>query len=150
MLEQLVGDRIHPSLEATTKREVLLELAGQVHAEYPSLATETIYQALQERETLGSTGIGDGIALPHGKLKTLDQLLISFGRSRRGVQFEAVDGKPVHLFFLLLAPQHSAREYLNTLAHLSRFLKNPSVQTRLLNAETKEELREIFRDAAWD
>jgi PTS system nitrogen regulatory IIA component len=150
VLEQLVEDRIVPALAAGSKREALQELAGAASAGIPELRREKVLQVLLERENLGSTGIGEGIAIPHGKLKELGGIVICFGRSRAGIPFDAVDSKPVHLFFVLLAPESAAREYLHTLAQLSRFLKNPSVRARLLQAESQEELRAIFREAAWD
>ncbi|MEJ2033007.1 MAG: PTS sugar transporter subunit IIA [Deltaproteobacteria bacterium] len=150
MLEQVVGDRIVLSLEAGSKREALQELANTASAGLPDLSRDKVLQVLQERENLGSTGIGEGIAIPHGKLKGIDRIVICFGRSRTGVPFDAVDGKPVHLFFVLLTPLSAAREYLHTLAQLSRFLKNPSVRVRLLQAGSAEELNAIFREAPWD
>jgi nitrogen PTS system EIIA component len=149
MLEQLVENRIALDLKATSKREALQELAARACDGAPGLRAEWIFQVLQERENLGSTAVGEGIAIPHGKMKELERILICFGRSSEGIAFEAVDGKPVHLFFVLLAPQSAAREYLSTLAQLSRFLKNPSVRARLMNAESEEELSAIFRETAW-
>jgi nitrogen PTS system EIIA component len=149
MLERLVEDRIALDLKANTKREALQELAARASGGRPELRTEQVFQVLQDREHLGSTAIGEGIAIPHGKLKELDRILICFGRSMEGIAFEAIDGKPVHLFFVLLAPQNAAREYLSTLAQLSRFLKNPSVRARLMNAQSEEEANAIFQDTPW-
>jgi nitrogen PTS system EIIA component len=149
VLEQLVENRIIPSLQAGSKRDVLQELSHRIGADFPELRPERIVQVLQKREALGSTGIGEGLALPHGKLAELQRIIICFGRSREGIPFEAVDGKPVQLFFVLLAPQSAAREYLSTLAHLSRFIKNPSVRIRLMNAESEAELGAIFREVSW-
>ena len=93
-----------------------------------------------EREKLGSTGIGEGIAIPHGKLPDLERVVCAFGRSKEGIDFEAVDGQPVHLLFLLLAPENSASEHLKALARLSRLLKDPLFRRRLLEAEDRESL----------
>jgi len=95
---------------------------------------------LMEREKLGSTGIGDGIAIPHGKLKGLDNLLLSFGRSREGVDFESIDGKPVHLFFLLMAPESSTGQHLKALAKISRMLKDERFRSELMSARSAEDL----------
>ncbi|HQC23908.1 MAG TPA: PTS sugar transporter subunit IIA, partial [Syntrophales bacterium] len=95
---------------------------------------------LLEREKLGSTGIGDGIAIPHGKLKGLERLVISFGRSRQGVDFDAIDGKPVHIFFLLMAPESSTGQHLKALAKISRMLKDPGFRSDLMAAENAEEI----------
>lgn len=86
-------------LKATNKRDVLAELTGVFAKGKIKFDPEAMLQVLLEREKLGSTGIGDGIAIPHGKLAGLDETVIAFGRSREGVAFEALDGKPVHLFF---------------------------------------------------
>ena len=95
---------------------------------------------LLEREKLGSTGIGDGIAIPHGKLKGLDRLVISFGRSRQGIDFDAIDGKPVHIFFLLMAPESSTGQHLKALAKISRMLKDPDFRSDLMAAKSAEEI----------
>jgi PTS system nitrogen regulatory IIA component len=99
---------------------------------------------LIERERLGSTGIGDGIAIPHGKSPDLDHLLISFGRSRQGVDFDSLDGKPAHLFFLVLAPENSAGVHLKALARISRLLKSHNIRSELMNAADAAEIFEIF------
>jgi PTS system nitrogen regulatory IIA component len=101
---------------------------------------------LQERERLGSTGIGDGVAIPHGKLKTLDRLLISFGRSRTGIDFDSMDSKPAHLFFLLVAPEESVGVHLKTLARISKLLKNPEVRRRLIDGGNANDLFRIIAD----
>lgn len=147
IISQLTAEMIVPSLAATSKKEVLRELAAAVHAQEPQFDTETVYSILLERENLGSTGIGDGIAIPHGKLKGLQAITVCFGRSRQGLAFDALDGKPTHLFFLLLAPEETAAPYLSCLAELSRFLKNPQTRNRLMQAENTEELLAVFADA---
>jgi PTS system nitrogen regulatory IIA component len=95
---------------------------------------------LLDREKLGSTGIGDGIAIPHGKLKGLESLVISFGRSRGGIDFESIDGKPVHIFFLLMAPESSTGQHLKALAKISRMLKDPEFRSDLMSAKNTEEI----------
>jgi PTS system nitrogen regulatory IIA component len=102
---------------------------------------------LLEREELGSTGIGDGIAIPHGKLPAIKKIIVCFGRSVNGVAFDAVDNRPTHLFFLLIAPEAAAAPYLSSLAELSRFLKNSQTRSRLLLAEDTDEILAIFSEA---
>lgn len=148
VISNLRDNLILPDLAATSKKEVLTELAAAVSSEYPELETTELYTILRERENLGSTGIGEGVAIPHGKIRGLDRITVCFGRSVRGVPFEAQDGKPAHLFFLLLAPEDAAASYLSCLAELSRFLKNPGTRNRLLKAADKKELAEIFAEAA--
>lgn len=147
LIKQINESLVLPALAAGSKKELLHELAAAIHAEFPSLDTQTVFNILQEREALGSTGIGDGIAIPHGKLKNLQGITICFGRSRKGIPFDALDGKPTHLFFLLLAPEDAAAPYLSCLAELSRFLKNAQFRERLLSAETRQELLDIFAEA---
>ncbi|UCC66157.1 MAG: PTS sugar transporter subunit IIA [Deltaproteobacteria bacterium] len=105
---------------------------------------ENALQVLLEREKLGSTGIGDGIAIPHGKLKEIKGIICSFGRSREGIDFQSIDEKPTHLFFLLLAPEDSAGEHLEALARLSRLLKDSQFRKRLMEANSKEEIYRII------
>lgn len=137
---------ITANLEATGKSEALAELTDTLLKTEKSLDREEIIHVLQERERLGSTGIGDGVAIPHGKLKDLKKLVISFGRSRRGVDFDSMDGKPAHLFFLLIAPEESVGVHLKTLARISKLLKNPSVRQRLLEASDSKDLYQIISD----
>lgn len=117
---------IIPDLAATDKRAALEELAATLVPGNEGLELGTVVEVLLERESLGSTGIGDNIAIPHGKLAALSGLKLAFGRSLKGVDFHSMDGKPSHLFFLLLAPINSAGLHLKALAKISRMLMNPS------------------------
>ena len=110
------------------------------------LDRDEVIRVLQERERLGSTGIGDGVAIPHGKLKNIEHLMISFGRSRAGIDFDSMDGKPAHLFFLLVAPEESVGVHLKMLARISKLLKSPVVRQRLLEASTGEDLCRIIAE----
>ena len=127
-------------LKAHDKKGVLEELSETITEQEPSLSKGPLLQVLLERERLGSTGIGDGIALPHGKLKSLDKLLISFGRSLEGLDFDAVDEQPAYLFFLLLAPENSAGIHLKALAKISRMLKDGNFRRQLMGAKSREEI----------
>ncbi|HRT61478.1 MAG TPA: PTS sugar transporter subunit IIA [Syntrophales bacterium] len=127
-------------LKSRSKRGVLAELAGAFAQGGIQVDTKQMVDVLMEREKLGSTGIGDGIAIPHGKLKGLDTLLLSFGRSREGIDFEAIDGRPVHLFFLLMAPESSTGQHLKALAKISRMLKDEHFRSELLSAPNAEVL----------
>jgi len=111
---------------------------------HQKLDSEATLNVLFEREKLGSTGIGEGIAIPHGKITGLDQLILSFGRSAVGIDFDAMDGKPVHLFFLLIAPENSAGQHLKTLAKISKMLKDSVFRTKLMAAKSKDELYKII------
>jgi PTS system nitrogen regulatory IIA component len=127
-------------LKAKNKRGVLAELSEIFTLGPIKMDSKLMVDVLMEREKLGSTGIGDGIAIPHGKLKGLDTLLLSFGRSRVGVDFESIDGKPVHLFFLLMAPESSTGQHLKALAKISRMLKDERFRSELMSARSAEGL----------
>jgi len=133
-------------LKAKSKRAVLAELSEIFTRYHTGIQSEAMLEVLLDREKLGSTGIGDGIAIPHGKLKGLDSLVISFGRSREGIDFDAIDGKPVHIFFLLMAPESSTGQHLKALAKISRMLKDPELRSSLLSAKSSEELYQKIAD----
>jgi PTS system nitrogen regulatory IIA component len=147
LLTLLGKERILPELSASSKKEALEELAAALDPAYTKETVQEICTVLKERESLGSTGIGEGIAIPHGKIKNLDTIEICFGRSLKGVPFDAVDGKPVHLFFLMLAPENAAGPYLKTLARLSRFLKKEKNRAHLLNAPGVDEIASVLARA---
>jgi nitrogen PTS system EIIA component len=136
---------IIPDLKGKTKKQVLEELIEALLKEKPELDRERLMAVLLERERLGSTGIGDGIAIPHGKLKDLDQLVLSFGKSALGVDFESMDGKPVHLFFLLVAPENCTGIHLRALARIARLLKNTPVRKRLASVGTQDEIYAVIQ-----
>ena len=133
-------------LNGTGKKEVLAELTDALLKSDPSLARDDVLKVLMERERLGSTGIGDGVAIPHGKLKDIDRLLISFGLSRQGVDFDSMDSKPAHLFFLLVAPEESVGIHLKTLARISKLLKSTTVRERLQSAVDSAEIHRIISE----
>ena len=128
------------ALKAKSKRAVLAELSEIFTRDHAGIQSEAMIEVLLEREKLGSTGIGDGIAIPHGKLKGLDSLVISFGRSREGIDFDSIDGRPAHIFFLLMAPESSTGQHLKALAKISRMLKDPEFRNDLLSAKNADEL----------
>jgi len=142
--EVLKKDFILEQLTSRTKGDVLKELSDVVLSEQTDYHPGEAVNVLLEREKLGSTGIGDGIAIPHGKLNIVDDLAISFGRSKEGIDFNAMDGKPVYLFFLLLAPENAAGQHLKMLAKLSRMLKDATFRKNLLEAPSKEEIYRII------
>lgn len=144
ILDTLKEGAIIAELNATDKKAVLEELTGTL-AEDSGVRQEEMVRVLLERERLGSTGIGGGIAIPHGKLGLLQSLLMAFGRSREGVDFDAMDGKPAHLFFLLLAPENSTGAHLKMLARISRSLKNSVFRERLMNAADGRELYMVIQ-----
>lgn len=144
LLDFLQKERLVPDLNAHQKEGVLAELAEVLVATDVIKNTKDAVQVLQEREKLGSTGIGEGIAIPHGKLKELKDVVAVFGRSREGVDFDSMDGAPVNLFFLLMAPENSASTHLKALARISRLLKDRAFREELLQAGSRDELFEII------
>jgi PTS system nitrogen regulatory IIA component len=144
LLDFLQQDAIVPELSAKDKAGVLQELAQVLVANGTVASGQAAVQVLKEREKLGSTGIGEGIAIPHGKLKELAQVVAVFGRSVRGVEFDSMDGAPVHLFFLLLAPENSASTHLKALARISRLLKDRLFREELLQGASRDDLFEII------
>ena len=146
IMDILNKDCIIPELRSENKKEVLEELTGALLNCKANLNRESLVEVLLERERLGSTGIGDGIAIPHGKVQDLDELVLSFGRSTQGIEFDSMDGRPTHLFFLLIAPENSAGIHLRALAKISRLLKSLHFRKRLLEAETREELFQVIQE----
>ena len=144
--EILKRDLLIPNLQSRNKKGVLEELAGILVNQGKLTDLEKVVEVLLDREKLGSTGIGDGIAIPHGKVKDLREVVASFGRSREGVDFGSIDQKPTHLFFLLVAPENSAGVHLKALARISRLLKDPNFRRRLMGAENVEELFQIISE----
>ena len=138
--EILYEENIITSLKASDKKHVLEELIEPLINTIPSLDKESLVKVLLERERLGSTGIGDGVAIPHGKFSGINEPIISFGRSSNGLDFDSMDGQPAHLFFLLVAPENSASIHLKALARIAKILKNSSFRKILMVAPTKEEL----------
>jgi len=140
-LSELIDeDYILPELKAKDKKGVLEELVDALVRRKPSIDKKTLVKVLLERERLGSTGIGDGVAIPHGKFHGITQPIISFGRSRKGLDFESMDGEPVFLFFLLVAPENSASIHLKALAKIAKILKNSAFRKALMEAPSKKEL----------
>jgi len=145
-IDLLPAARILPDLRATTKRGVLEELAAPLASGPEGLNLPAVVEVLMERERLGSTGIGDNIAIPHGKLPQLTHLILAFGRSLKGVDFDSMDGKPSHLFFVLLAPVNSAGLHLKALAKISRMLMSQTFRDNLMKASGAEEIYRLIQE----
>ena len=133
-------DRVLPDLSGSTKGDVLEELARMLDGAVPGIGASTIVDVLRERERLNSTAIGDGIAIPHGRVSNLENVVAGFARSSAGVDFDSVDRKSTHLFFVLLAPDDAAALHLKALARISRLLKDKAFRERLLALDTGDAL----------
>jgi PTS system nitrogen regulatory IIA component len=141
-MDILVKEGAILDLDSSSKEAVLGEMARAVAAAEPSLDPERLLNVLLEREALQSTGIGEGVAIPHGKIAGLERLVASFARSVKGVDFDSIDGQSTHLFFLLVVPEHSGGQHLKALARISRFLRDGEFREKLLEAG---ELEDVFR-----
>jgi PTS system nitrogen regulatory IIA component len=133
LCDLLAPDGIIPSLRATSKKHALQELAA-VAAKRTDLDAREIFNTLLQRERLGSTGLGRGIAIPHVKLPGLDGIVCLFARLDQPIEYESHDSEPVDLLFLLLAPEHASGDHLKALASISRVVREPSIIEALRNA----------------
>jgi PTS system nitrogen regulatory IIA component len=134
-----------PALAGRSKAEVIEELAVVVTRQHAEIDHRRLVQALEDRERLNSTALGDGVAIPHGKLGGVKRVVAAFGRSVPGIDFSSLDGKPTHLFFLLVAPEDSAGAHLKALARISRLLKDEAFRARLMQASDAADLYRTIR-----
>ena len=139
--EQILGD-----LAADTKPRVLAELSQHMARNMSGVDPEALRRVLEERELLASTAIGDGIAIPHGKLDSVEQLVGTLGRSQAGLEFDSIDGKPTHLVFMLVAPASSTGVHLKALARLSRLFRDADFRQRLLTASDAAAMYQVIAD----
>ncbi len=142
--ELLDPQAIVADLQAKDKTSALAELTDSLISCEPSFDRDNVIAVLQEREKLGSTGIGDGVAIPHGKLAGIPELKLVFGRSHSGVDFESMDGQPAYLFFLLIAPEESVGVHLKTLARISKLLKDAAVRKKLMDAPDQKAIYQVI------
>jgi PTS system nitrogen regulatory IIA component len=146
IMDYLNEEWVIPDLKGTDKGSVLKELSSVLVTPCQMTSVEDLVQVLLDREKLGSTGIGEGIAIPHGRLKKLKNFFISFGRSVKGVDFDSIDRKPSQLFFLVMAPENSAVDNLKLLSRIVTLLKEPSFKKRLMGARSQKELFQIISE----
>jgi PTS system nitrogen regulatory IIA component len=140
---------IVPQLQAHEKSAVIRELADHLaaHVSGPQkIDREVLAKVLLERERLASTAIGEGVAIPHGKLDAVGKLVACVGRAPEGVDFDSMDGRPTHLFFVLVAPENSTGVHLKALARISRLFKDPEFRTRLMQAKDAQEIFRVIAD----
>jgi PTS system nitrogen regulatory IIA component len=140
---------IVPQLQAHEKSAVIRELADHLaaHVTGPQkIDREVLAKVLLERERLASTAIGEGVAIPHGKLDAVGKLVAVVGRATEGVDFDSMDGRPTHLFFVLVAPENSTGVHLKALARISRLFKDPEFRTRLMQAKDAADIYRVIAD----
>jgi len=145
LTDLLTEEHIITDLACRDKDSVLRELVSVLTDPGASITEEVLFDVLAERERLGSTGIGNGVAIPHGKVKGIDRLLVSFGRSLHGIDFDSLDGKPANLFFVLLAPENSTGVHLKLLAKISKMLKEKEFRTGLMQASSGEDIFKLIK-----
>ena len=131
-------------LKGETKEDIIAELIDTLAVGDAISDRDKVLQAVLEREKIMSTGIGDGIAIPHGKSDAVERLVAALGTQRRGVDFEALDGEPAYVFFLLVSPANVSGPHIKALARISRLLKNDDFKKKLIAAETSAEIIEII------
>jgi PTS system nitrogen regulatory IIA component len=147
-LDEIIDDQsVLANVKAQGKKQLLLELA-QAMASRVAIDQRVIFETLLTREKLGSTGIGQGIAIPHGKVPTLNRVYGLFARLATPIDFESVDGQPVDLVFVLLAPDHAGADHLKALAKISRLLRDPVMVQKLRGTESAESLYAILTEPA--
>jgi len=144
MIVDLIEGNILLNMKAKDTVSAIKELAELINMS--NIDKNKLVDDLIEREKLGSTGIGRGIAIPHVRTDALNRLVIAFGRTKKGIDFNALDNKPVHLFFLIASPEDVQDEYLNTLARISRLLKDEKLREQLIKAKTEDEIIALFRE----
>jgi len=143
IVEFLRPDAVIASLSGQTGQAVLAELAQPLAAS-TRVEGQRLLEVLLDREKLGSTGIGEGVAIPHGKVAGLPGLMASFGRSPGGIDFRAIDGRPTYLFFALFAPENSAGAHLKALARISRIFKTPAFREAIMKAGSAEDIYRLI------
>jgi PTS system nitrogen regulatory IIA component len=141
----LAPEAVLASLKAQTKKQLLQELAVRAHAR-TQLPEKQIFETLNERERLGTTGVGSGIAIPHGRMAGVASITGVFARLESAIDYEAVDGQPVDLIFMLLAPENAGADHLKALARVSRLLRNQPICEKLRSAQSAEALYAILID----
>ena len=142
----LKKEHIIENLVSTDKASTLEELSSFLKNKGLVSNKETLLNALMGRELLGSTGIGENVAIPHAKISEIDQIITMFGRSIKGIEFDSLDKKPVHFIYLVLAPMNSSGQHLKVLARISRLLKNKSLRESIIRATEENQIYSIIAD----
>ncbi len=146
IVDLIKREMVVPALAATEKRGILEELATYMAGRNPKIGRDMLAKVLIERELLASTAIGEGVAIPHGKLAAVNEIVACLGRARDGVEFDSMDGQPTYLFFVLVAPESSTGAHLKALARISRVFKDPEFRKRLLAAPDGDSMYQVVAD----
>lgn len=143
--DYLQRETIDLELKSSSKERILAELVDLLVKTGIISQGEAMLEMLLEREGLGSTGIGHGVAIPHGRSEEITQPAVVFGRSREEVDFDSIDGRPARIFFLLIAPENGGNDHLHLLAKIARLMKNPQTREKLLELQTPDEVLELIK-----
>jgi PTS system nitrogen regulatory IIA component len=146
IVDLIKRDMVLPELRATDKRGILEELAAYMAGRHARIDRAVLAKVLIEREQLASTAIGEGVAIPHGKLGAVGEIVACLGRAVKGVEFDSMDGQPTYLFFVLVAPESSTGAHLKALARISRVFKDPEFRRRLLAAPDGESMYNVVAE----
>lgn len=146
IVDLIKRDMVVPELRATDKRGILEELAAYMSGRNARIDRGVLSRVLIEREQLASTAIGEGVAIPHGKLGAVGEIVACLGRAVQGVEFDSMDGQPTFLFFVLVAPESSTGAHLKALARISRVFKDPEFRRRLLAAPDGESMYNVVAE----
>ena len=142
----LTEQTVIPTLASRDKNAALQEMAEGLVSYHRQLDKQKVLAVLLDREKISTTAIGEGVAIPHGKLPGVDRVMGMFARSPEGVDFASLDGGPTHLFFVLIAPENAAADHLKALARISRLLKDEAFRRRLMEGQTGQELFNIIAE----
>lgn len=145
LTELLTADRVRVPLGSRTKNDVLRELVELAASSRDAGAVESMLAAVRDREQVLSTGIGGGVAIPHGKTPHIEQLVLAAGVAPRAIDFDALDGQPVQLFFLLVGPESASGAHVKVLSRISRLLRRDRLRSELIAAQTSEEFLDVIR-----
>jgi PTS system nitrogen regulatory IIA component len=146
IVDLIKRDMVVPALKANDKRGILEELASFMSEHHQRIDRAALSRVLIEREQLASTAIGEGVAIPHGKLGAVGEIVACLGRAPKGVEFDSMDGQPTFLFFVLVAPESSTGAHLKALARISRVFKDPEFRRRLMAAGDAESMYSVVAD----
>lgn len=146
IVDLIKRDMVVPALEATEKKALLEELATYMAKHHPRIDRAMLSRVLIERELLASTAIGEGVAIPHGKLASVGEIVACLGRVPAGIEFDSMDGQPTFLFFVLVAPESSTGTHLKALARISRVFKDGNFRRRLLAAPDAESMYNVVAE----
>jgi len=146
IVDLIARDMIVPALASADKRGILEELAGHVAGRHPRIDRTALTKVLVDREALASTAIGEGVAIPHGKLPSVTEIVACLGRAPSGVDFDSMDKQPTYLFFVLVAPESSTGAHLKALARISRVFKDQAFRKRLLDAPDVDAMYRVIAE----